>query len=99
MTEDTPKITVGSSTFLGTAAIGPSRVAYSPTTWRLARRNGELILQAGSIWTKGALEGGIEWNDVPTVDLDELNTPTTPPEAGSPGADESPNLYPANCGM
>ena len=51
--------------------IGPARFTQSPTSWRLARRNGELILQAGSIWTQGR-EGGIEWNDVPTVDLDEL---------------------------
>ena len=55
----------------GLYSIGPARVTNSPTSWRLARRNGELILQAGSIWTQGR-EVGIEWNDVPTVDLDEL---------------------------
>jgi hypothetical protein len=48
-----------------------ARVTYSPTAWRLARRNGELILQAGSRWVQGR-ESGIEWNDVPTVNLDEL---------------------------
>jgi hypothetical protein len=47
-----------------------SRVSRPPTAWRLARRNGELILQAGSVWVQGR-EGGIEWNDVPTVNLDE----------------------------
>ena len=50
---------------------GPARLIHSPTSWRLARRNGELILQAGSIWTQGR-EAGIEWNDMPIVDLDEL---------------------------
>lgn len=74
MTEDTPKFT-STLTVLGgisvTGMIGPARVANSPHAWRLARRNGELILQAGSIWTKGT-EGGVEWNDLPTVDLDEL---------------------------
>ena len=62
MTEDTPKFTY---------QFGPARFTRSPTAWRLARRNGELILQAGSIWTQGT-EGGVEWNDLPTVDLDEL---------------------------
>ena len=61
-----------SPTFMAiTSSIGPAWVTNSPTSWRLARRNGELILQAGSIWTQGC-ESGIEWNDVPTVDLDEL---------------------------
>jgi hypothetical protein len=46
-------------------------VTNHPTAWRLASRNGELILQAGSIWIQGR-EFGIEWNDLPTVDLDEL---------------------------
>jgi hypothetical protein len=56
----------------GTTAVGltAARVAQSPTAWRLARRNGELILQAGSLWFQGR-ENGIEWNDVPTVNLDE----------------------------
>jgi hypothetical protein len=75
MTED-KKIKFGCGTLITLAdttlsQIGPSRVANSPTAWRLARRNGELILQAGSIWTQGR-EFGIEWNDLPTVDLDEL---------------------------
>lgn len=51
--------------------IGPARFGHAPTAWRLARRNGELILQAGSMWTKGR-EAGFEWNDLPTVNLDEL---------------------------
>jgi hypothetical protein len=49
--------------------LAPARITYSPTAWRLARRNGELILQAGSLWTEGR-ESGIEWKDVPTVDLE-----------------------------
>jgi hypothetical protein len=75
MTED-KKIEFGCGTLITLAdttlsQIGPARVNYSPTAWRLARRNGELILQAGSMWAQGK-EGGIEWNDLPTVDLDEL---------------------------
>ena len=46
-----------------------ARVSFSPTAWRLGRRNGELVLQAGSIWHQGT-EAGMEWNDVPIVDLD-----------------------------
>ena len=48
-----------------------ARVTYSPTACRLARRNGELILQAGSMWIEGR-ESGLVWDDVPTVILDEL---------------------------
>jgi hypothetical protein len=54
-----------------TGQITAAKVTYPPTAWRLARRNGELILQAGSMWIQG-WERGIEWNDVPTVNLDEL---------------------------
>jgi hypothetical protein len=54
-----------------TGGVTAARIGRSPTAWRLARRNGELVLQAGSIWTQGR-ESGIEWNDVPTVNLDEL---------------------------
>lgn len=53
------------------SVISAAKVTYPPTAWRLARRNGELILQAGSTWIQG-WESGIEWNDVPTVNLDEL---------------------------
>jgi hypothetical protein len=73
MTDNTPMFT-SKLTVLGgitLAQIVPARVNHSPTAWRLARRNGELILQAGSMWTQGS-EGGVEWNDVPTVDLDTL---------------------------
>ena len=69
MTNDTTNLITIPDT--GLYSIGPVRVTNSPTSWRLARRNGELILQAGSIWTQGR-EAGIEWNDMPTVDLDEL---------------------------
>ena len=66
MIEDTTSVANKLTTF----TIGAARqVTHHPTSWRLARRNGELILQAGSRWTQGS-EGGFEWNDVPTVDLD-----------------------------
>ena len=71
MTEDTPKLTAQLivPTGLPTCSIAASRVTHAPTAWRLARRNGELILQAGSLWTQGR-DAGYEWSDVPTVDLD-----------------------------
>ena len=52
-------------------ALAAARISRPPAAWRLARRNGELVLQARSSWTQGT-ESGIEWNDVPTVNLDEL---------------------------
>ena len=72
MTDDTPKLTSKLTVLrdITLSQIGPARVNRYPTAWRLARRNGELILQAGSMWTQGQ-EGGVEWNDLPTVDLDE----------------------------
>ena len=46
------------------------RLTRPASTWRLAVRNGRPILQTGSIWTDGE-DAGIEWADLPTVDLDE----------------------------
>jgi hypothetical protein len=54
-----------------TGQVVAARVTYSPTAWRLARRNGEPILQAGSMWIEGR-KSGVVWDDVPTVILDEL---------------------------
>ena len=45
------------------------RLTQPASKWRLARRNGELILQSGRIWTDG-IDAGIEWEDVPTVNMD-----------------------------
>ena len=72
MTENTPQLTGKATTIVTTGLpVCPAdlRITQSPSAWRLARRNGELILQAGSIWTQGR-DAGYEWNDVPTVDLD-----------------------------
>jgi hypothetical protein len=52
----------------------PARVTSSPTAWRLGRRNGELVLQALSVWHEGP-EVGVEWVDVPTVDLNNEAQP------------------------
>ena len=54
-----------------------TRFTYSPSAWRLGLRNGELILQSGSCWVQGS-EGGVEWSDVPTVNLDSPMTPLSP---------------------
>ena len=77
MNEETPKPTNKPIKIADTGLypVGAARLTHSPTSWRLSRRNGELILQAGSIWTQGS-EGGIEWNDVPIVDLEQLEALT-----------------------
>jgi len=53
---------------------GPIRLcrigSNSPCQFRLARRNGELVLQAGYQWHEGNAFG-VEWKDIPIVDLDE----------------------------
>ncbi len=50
----------------------PARVENGQAkAYRLARRNGKLVLQACFLWTQG-LDHGHEWCDVPIVDLDEL---------------------------
>jgi hypothetical protein len=72
ITPTNPLSVTSSAIAIGTFV--PARVTSSPTAWRLGRRNGELVLQAGSVWHEGP-EAGIEWVDVPTVDLDELEPP------------------------
>jgi len=73
MTDDKPrftsKLTLPAGIML--TQVKAARDNRPPTAWRLARRNGELILQAGHVWTQGNDEYGVEWNDVPTVNLDE----------------------------
>jgi hypothetical protein len=62
---------IASGSIIVTGGVAAARFSHSPTGWRLARRNGELVLQARSFWTQG-IESGIEWKDVPTLNLDEL---------------------------
>jgi hypothetical protein len=57
-----------------TGQVAAARVTMSPTAWRLGRRNGELVLQAGSVWHQGR-EHGVKWSDVSTVDLDNEAQP------------------------
>jgi hypothetical protein len=45
------------------------RLTRPVPAWRLSLRNGKPILQTSSIWTDGN-DAGIEWNDVPNVNLD-----------------------------
>jgi len=48
----------------------PARVeAGVPGAYRLARRNGELVLQGCFYW-RCVQEYGHEWRDVPTVELE-----------------------------
>lgn len=43
-----------------------------PITYRLAKRAGEMVLQGGFQWAEGE-SGGIEWRDMPTVNLDDAS--------------------------
>ena len=58
-----------------TGQIGYARVGSgTPTDFRWGRRNGALVLQVGYPWRQGA-EHGVDWKDVPTVDLDNEAQP------------------------
>lgn len=46
----------------------------APANFRWGRRNGTLVLQVGYAWRQGA-EHGVDWKDVPTVDLDNEAQP------------------------
>lgn len=37
--------------------------------YRLVRKNGTLTLQRAVVWTNGE-DGGVDWQDQPTIDLD-----------------------------
>jgi len=57
--------------FLRNSDDPPLRISgNSPCMFRLARRNGELVFQAGYQWHEGNAFG-VEWKDIPIVDLDE----------------------------
>lgn len=53
-----------------TTGASAARVENStPRAYRLARRNGELVLQGSFFWTQGVYYCH-EWRDIPIVDLD-----------------------------
>lgn len=54
------------------STITAARVESSvPVQYRLARRNGNLILQGCYQWQQGFDSSGFEWRDIPTLDLDQ----------------------------
>ena len=57
---------------LAVANIAPARMRSNmPITFRLAKRkNGEIVLQGGFHWQEGWNKAGIDWEDLPTVELD-----------------------------
>lgn len=59
MTDDTINLSVSAARVNDGAA----------KAYRLARCNGELVLQGCFFWRQGS-EGGHEWRDIPVVDLD-----------------------------
>jgi len=76
MTEPTPQTSY---------TIAPARVeSGDPVAYRLARRNGELILQGAYHWQQGS-SGGHEWRDIPIVELDEPKL--EPEQEGAPPPD------------
>lgn len=49
---------------------GPGLIQnLSPIEYRLAKKNGTLILQGKFSWQRGS-ERGCEWKDIPTINLD-----------------------------
>jgi hypothetical protein len=46
----------------------PIRFTTGPHAWRLARKNGELILQGLMRWREGR-DGGEYWETIPTIDF------------------------------
>ena len=73
--EATPAEPFSGLSGLITGQIGYPRVGSgAPANFRWGRRNGTLVLQAGYAWRQGA-EHGVDWKDVPTVDLDNEAQP------------------------
>ena len=58
---------------LSPCVISAARIEDSVAkTYRLARRNGELVLQGCFQWKQGNVYGH-EWHDIPVVDLEGSN--------------------------
>ena len=70
MTHPSQGVIISQTDHLGDMRFAPPRVEKGPIGYRLGRRNGELTLQGAYQWAQG-LEGGVEWRDVPTVELDD----------------------------
>lgn len=73
MTEPTPQTNYAKLVSSGTVENN------NPVAYRLARRNGELILQGAYQWQQGSM-GGHEWRDIPIVELDEPEPEEPPPD-------------------
>jgi hypothetical protein len=57
-------------TITGIVPAGHGRLVTGPIAYRLARRDGQLILQACMQWQQG-MDAGMFWEDTPTIDLPE----------------------------
>lgn len=72
MTDQSQSLIVSDGALLGTVRISAARVGSNdPVAYRLGRRNGELVLQGAFKWTQGLHEYGMEWRDIPIVELDD----------------------------
>jgi hypothetical protein len=69
-TDPTPQTTppAATSEIIMTGLSGPIRHTTGPHAWRLARKDGELILQGLMRWREGR-DGGEYWETIPTIDL------------------------------
>lgn len=57
---------------LGHGTTGKRIESLDPKVYRLAKRNGEMVLQGAYYWSDmqdGMPCGGFEWRDIPTVEL------------------------------
>lgn len=79
-TDPTPQATPSAATseIIVTGLLGSLRHTTGPHAWRLARKNGELILQGLMMWRDDIIRrddiskgGGEYWETIPTIDLDE----------------------------
>lgn len=54
---------------IGSGIVAARVESNDPSSYRLARRNGVLILQGAFQWRQGS-DGGWTWRDIPTVELE-----------------------------
>lgn len=54
---------------IGSAIVAARIESSTPSSYRLARRNGVLVLQGAFQW-QGGINRGWTWRDIPTVELE-----------------------------
>jgi hypothetical protein len=69
-TDPTPQATqpAVNTSIIVASGFAPARFTTGPHAWRLARKDGELILQ-GLMWWREGRDGGEYWETIPTIDF------------------------------